>query len=157
MVGGGAGSMCCSWNWGSLHHVNKSLLNILWIIYPSGSSSWNTPWPMSFEILKDLYLFWSSFFKSLFKWIFFASNHTLSPIFSPWEFLLFLSNYFFMTSCATFINFIAFFQLLYNPVRVSSNFRNSVCTVKLSFHRCCPKLSSNGVCSVAENFPWYSI
>ena len=144
--------MCFSSNLDSLHHINKSSLNILWIIHSSGSSSWNTPWLMSFEILKGLYLFWSSFFEGLFEWIFFASNYTLSLTFSLWGFLFFLSNCFFITSCIASIDFVASSQLLCNPVRNSSNFGNSVCTIKLPFHRYYPKLSLNGVCPVAAYF-----
>ena len=144
--------MCCSWNWGSLQYVNKSLLNTLWIIYPFESSSWNTSWPMSFEILKGPYLFWSSFFEGLFEWIFLASNHILSSSFSPCRFYLFLSNCFFIISCVNSINFVAFSQLLCNPIRNSSNFRNSICTIKLPFYKYHPKLSTNGVCSVAMYF-----
>ena len=67
IVSGGAGSMCCSLNCGALYFVSKSLLNILCIIHPSGSSSWNAPRLISFEILKSLYFFWSSFFKGWFE------------------------------------------------------------------------------------------
>ena len=137
--------MCCSLKCGSLHLVSRSSLNMLWIIHPSRSSSWNTFRPMFFEILKDLYLFWSSFFKGLFKWIFLFSNHMLSPTFNPWGFLCFLLNCFFIISCTAFIDFVVLSQLSYRLVRKSSNFGNSVCTTRLPFHRCLPKLSSNGV------------
>jgi len=89
-------SICCSLKCGSLHHVNRSLLNMLWITHSSGNSSWNTSWPMSFEILKGLYLLWSSFFEGWFEWILFASNYMLSSSFNPCKFCLFLSNYFFI-------------------------------------------------------------
>ena len=112
--------MCCPLKCGSLHLVRSSL-NTLWIIYPSGSSSWNASRPISFKILKSLYLFWSSFFESLFKWIFFLSNHMLSPTFNPWGFLYFLSNCFFIIFCAVSIDFVTSSQLLCRPVRKSSN------------------------------------
>ena len=144
--------MCCSLNCSSLHLVSKSSLNTLYIIYSSESSSWKASRLIFFEILKDLYLFWSNFFESLFKWIFLFSNHILSPIFNPWEFLFFLSNCFFILFWATFIDFVASFQLLCSPIRNSSNFGNSVCTTRLSFHKCLLKLSSNKVCSVATCF-----
>ena len=132
-------------NCDSLHHVNKSSLNTLCIIHPSGSSIWNAPCPMSLRILKGLYLFWSSFFEGLFKWIFLASSHTLSSAFSPCEFYLFLSNCLFIASFAISINFIASSQLLCNSMRNSSSFGNFVYTIKLPFYRCLSKLSSNGV------------
>ena len=109
MFSGSVGSICWLLNCGSLYFVNKSLLNTLWIIYPSRNSSWNISWPIFFEILKSPYLFWSSFFESLFEWIFFASNHILSPAFNPCGFLLFLLNCLFIASFAISINFFAFF------------------------------------------------
>ena len=81
--------MCCLLKFSSLYHVNRFSLNTLWIIYYSGNSIWNASWPISFEILKGPYLFWSSFFKDCFEWIFLAFSHTLSPIFSSCEFLFF--------------------------------------------------------------------
>ena len=107
---------------------------------------------MSFEILKSPYLFWSSFFEGLFKWMFLASNYTLSPFFNLYRFHLFLLNYFFIISCANSINFMASSQLLCSSVKNSSNFGNSVYTVRLPFYRCLPKLSTNGVCSIATYF-----
>ena len=83
MSSDGAGSLCCPLNWSSLHHVSSSLLNILYIIHPSGNFSWNTPCPMFFVISNDLYLFLFSFFEGYFKWMFFAFNHTLSSCFNP--------------------------------------------------------------------------
>ena len=142
----------CSLNCSSLHLVSRSLLNTLCIIHPSGSSSWNASRPISFEILKGPYLFWSNFFKDLFKWIFLFSSHMLSPIFNLWEFLHFLSNCFFILFWATSINFVASSQLLCNPIRNSSNFRNSICATRLPFHGCLPKLSLNGVHPVATYF-----
>ena len=144
--------MCCSLNCSSLHLVSKSSLNTLYIIYSSESSSWKASRLIFFEILKDLYLFWSNFFQGLFTWIFLFSSHTLSPTFNSREFLHFLSNCFFILFWATSINFMASFQLLYSPIRNSSNFRNSVCATRLPFHRCLPKLSSNGVHPVATCF-----
>ena len=152
MSGSSAGSIYCPMNWGSLHNVSRSSLNTLWIIHPSESSSWNTPWPIFFEILKSLYLFWSSFFEGLFKWIFLASSHTLSSAFSPWGFLLFLSNYLFIVSFATSINLIASSQLLYNPIRKSSSFGNFVCTIKSPFHVCLPKLILKGIFPITVYF-----
>jgi len=102
---GGAIFMCCLLNWGFLHRVSKSSLNMLWIAYSSGNFSWNAPWPMFFVTLEDLYLFWSSFLESHFDWIFLASSHILSPGFSSYEFCLFLSNCFFMAFFAISINF----------------------------------------------------
>ena len=144
--------MCCPLKCGFLHLVSRSSLNTLWIIHPSRSLSWNTPRPMSFEILKDLYLFWSSFFKGLFKWIFLLSNHTLSPTFNPWGFLYFLSNCFFIVSYAASIAFVAFSQLLFNPIRNSSNLGISVCTSKFSFYRCLPKIKINGIWPIVACF-----
>jgi len=83
MFSGGAGSMCCPLNWSSLHHVSRSLLNMLYITHPSGNFSWNTSCPMSFVISNDLYLFWFSFFEGYFNWMFFAFNHILSSCFYP--------------------------------------------------------------------------
>ena len=144
--------MCCPLNCGFLHHVSRSSLNILWIAYPSSSSDWNTLYLMSFEILKGLYLFWSKFFKSQFKWIFFVSNHMLSPSFSPYRFCLFLLNCFFMASFAISINFFAIFQLSCSHLRKSSSFGNSIFTVRSLFHRCLPKFNLNRVCPVAACF-----
>ena len=141
--------MCWPLNYGYLHHINRSLLNTLWIIYSFGSSSWNASWLISFEILKDLYLFWLSFFKHLFEWIFLDFSHILSPTLSPYEFCLFLSNCFFIASFAIFIDFVASSQLLCNPMRKSSSFSNSICTVIFPFYRCLPKLSSNRILSIA--------
>ena len=107
---------------------------------------------MFFEILKDLYLFWSNFFEDHFKWIFLASSHILSPTFNPCEFLLFLFNYFFIASFAISINILALSQLLYNLFRKLFSFGNSVLIVMFLFHRCLPKLSSNRICSVATCF-----
>ena len=144
--------MCCPLKCGSLHLVSRSLLNMLWIIYSFRSSSWNTFWLISFEILKSPYLFWSSFFEGLFKWIFLLSSHTLSPTFNPWRFLHFLSNYFFIISCVAFIAFIASSQLFCSPVRNSSSLGISICTSKFSFHRCLPKFRINRVWSIAACF-----
>ena len=125
---------------------------MLCIIYFSGSSSWNAPWPMFFEILKGSYLFWSSFFEGLFKWIFLASNHILSLAFSPCRFYLFLSNCLFIASFAISIDLEAFLQLLCNLIKNSSSFGNSVYTIRFSFYECLPKLSLNGVYLVAACF-----
>ena len=144
--------MCCSLNCSALHFVSRSLLNTLYIIHSSGSSSWNASRPMSFEILKDQYLFWFSFFKGRFKWIFLFSSHTLSPTFNPCGFLLFLSNYLCIFFWTSFIDFVASSQHCCSPVRNSSNFRNSVCVTRLPFYGCLPKLSSNGVCPVVACF-----
>ena len=149
MSGNSAGSICWPLYCGSLHHVNMSLLNTLWIIHPSGSLSWNTPWPIVFRILKGPYRFWFSFFESLFKWIFLASNHMLSPSFSPYRFHLFLSNCLFIISFAMSIVLVASSQLFCKLIKNSSSFGNSVCTVKSPFYGCCPKLSLNGVCPIA--------
>ena len=152
MSGGGASSMCYPGKWGFLYLVSRSSLNTLWIIYSSGSSSWNASWLMFFEILQDLYLFWSSFFEGWFEWIFLASNHMLFPAFNPCEFCLFLSNYLFIASFTISIDFVAFSQLYCSPIRNSSNFGNSVCTVRFSFYRCLLKLSLKGVLPVAICF-----
>ena len=126
IVGGDAGSMCCPLNFGSMYCVSRSSLKTLWIIHPSGSSSLNAPNPMSFEILNGLYLLLSSFFEGQFKWIFFFSSHTLSPTFNPWEFLLFLSNYFFMFFCASSITLVTCSQLFCSPIRKSSTLGISI-------------------------------
>ena len=152
MSGDGVSSTCWPLYCSSLHHVNRSSLNTLWIIYSSGSLSWNAPWPITFRILKGLYCFWSSFFESLFKLIFLDSNHILSPSFSPYGFCLFLSNYFFIVSLAVSIALVASSQLFCKPIKNSSSFGNFICTVKSSFYGCCPKLSSNGVHPVAACF-----
>ena len=131
--GGGTGSMYCLLKYGSLHHVNRSSLNMLWIIYPSGNSIWNASWPIFFEILKGLYLFWSNFFKGHFEWIFLAPSHTLSLTFNPCRFLLFLSNCFFIASFAISIDVLALSQLLCNPSRKSFSFGNSVFIVRFPF------------------------
>ena len=104
---------------------------------------------MSFEILKDLYLFQSNFFKSLFEQVFLASNHMFSPSFNPCRFLFFLLNCFFMASFAISINIFAFSQLFYNPSRKSFNFDNFMFTVRFLFYRYLLKFSLNGVYSVA--------
>ena len=116
------------------------------------SASWNIPWPISFEILKGPYLFWSSFFKDLFEWMFLASHHILSSSFSLCRFCLFLLNYFFMTSCADSINFVASSQLYCNLVRNSFNFGNSIYTVNLPSYKYHPKLSTNSICLVTICF-----
>ena len=113
--------------------------------------SWNTLKPMFFEILKDPYLFWSSFFEGLFKWIFLFSNHMLSPTFNPWGFFYFLSNCFFIISYTTSIDFVASFQLLCRPVRKASNIGNSICATRLPFYGYLPKLSLNSVLSIVMN------
>jgi len=142
----------CSLKYSSLYYVSKSSLNILWIIYFSSNSSWNVPWLMSFKILKGLYLFWSSFFEDQFNWIFLASNHILSPSFNSCRLCLFLSNCFFIASFVTLNNFFITFQLLCSSSRKSSSFDNSIFTVRFPFHEYLPKLSLNGVCSVATCF-----
>ena len=144
--------ICCSLKYGFLYFVSRSSLNTLWIIYSSRSSSWNTSYSMSFEILKSLYLFWSNFFEGLFEWIFLASNHMLSPTFSPYSFLLFLLNCFFITSCTAFIDFVASSKLFYNPIKNSSNLRISICTLRFPFPGCFLKFRTNGVCPVATCF-----
>ena len=151
-IGNSAGSMYCSLNCGLLYLVSRSSLNTLWIAHPSGSSSWNTPKLISFEILKGLYLFWSSFFEGLFEWIFLFSNYMLSPIFNLWGFLLFWSNYLFILSWASSIDFVVFSQLLCNLVRKSSNLENSIDTTRLPFHGCLPKLSSKEVLPVTTYY-----
>ena len=125
--------MCWPLYCSSLYYVNRSLLNTLCVIYPSGSLSWNVSWPMSFEVLKDPYLFWSSFFEGLFEWMFLVSNHMLSSSFSPCGFCFFLSNYLFIASFAISINFVASSQLLCNPIKKFSSFGNFICTVRFSF------------------------
>ena len=139
MSSDGARSMCCPLNCSSLYHVSKSLLNTLWI---ARSSSWNAPYPIFFEILKGLYLFWSNFFKGQFKWIFLASNYILSPFFNPCEFHLFLSNCFFMASFAISIDFFTTSQLFCSPSRKSSSFGNSVLTVRSPFYGYLPKFNT---------------
>ena len=126
-------STCCPLNCSSLHLVSSSSLNTLCIIHSSGSSSWNTSRPMFFEILKSLYLFWFSFFEDLFEWIFLLSSHILSPTFNPWGFLLFLSNYFFIFFCTSFINFVTSSQLLCDFIRNSSSLGISICILRFSF------------------------
>ena len=107
---------------------------------------------MSFEILKGLYLFWSSFFEGHFECIFLASSHILSLNFKPYGFLLFLLNCFFMASFAIFINILALFQLLCNPSKESFSFSNSIFIIKSPFYKCLPKLSLNGICPVTAYF-----
>jgi len=150
--GGNASSMYCPLNWSSLHHVSRSLLNTLCIAYSFGNFSWNVSCSISFVISKDLYLFWFSFFESYFDWIFFSSNYMLFPCFNPWEFCLFLLNCFFIAFFALFIDDFAIFQLLCSFLRKVSSFGNSVFIVRSSFYECLPKLSSNGIYSVAECF-----
>ena len=152
IIGGGAGSSCWPLNFGSTHHVRRSSLNMLWIAYPSGSSSWNTPEPMSFTILKGLYCFWSNFFEGQFDCIFLFSNHILSPTFSSWEFHLFLSYCFFILFCTSFIDFEACSQLFCNPVKNSSTLGNSDWTIRLLFYGCLLKFNLNGVLPVATYF-----
>ena len=106
MIGSGTGSLCWPLNFGSIHHVRRSSLNILWIAHPSRSSSWNTSKPIFFKILKGLYHFWFSFFKDQFDWIFLFFNHTLSLTFNPWGFLLFLSNCLFIFFYISSIDFV---------------------------------------------------
>ena len=77
------------------------------IIVVLACSSWNIPWPISFEILKGPYLFWSNFFEGQFEWIFLLSSHMLFPTFNPWGFLLFLLNCFFIFFWASSIDFVA--------------------------------------------------
>ena len=84
--------------------------------------------------------------------MFLASNHTSSPSFSPCVFRLFLLNCLFIISLAMSIALVASSQLFYKPIKNSSSFRNSVCTVKSPFHGCCPKLSLNGMHPVAMCF-----
>ena len=148
MSGSCASSMCCPLKHDFLHHVSRSSLNILWIIHLSGSSSWNTSWSISFEILKDPYIFWFSFFKGQFKWMYLVFNHMLFPTFNPWGFLLFLLNCLFIASLAIFIDFFAAPQLPCSSLRNFSNFDISVFIIRSPFHRCLPKLSSNRVCPI---------
>ena len=145
MSGGGFGSICCPLNWSSLYHISRSSLNMLWIAHPSGNSSWNTSWPISFMILKGLYFFWSSFLEGYFDYIFSAFSNTLSLSFNPCGFCLFLLNCFFMASFAIFIDFFTTSQLSYSLSRKLSNFGNSVFTVRFPFYGCLPKLSLNEV------------
>ena len=135
-----------------MHYVNRSLLNILYIIHPSGNFSWNISWPMFFMILKGLYLFWSSFFEGCFNWIFLASSYMLSSCFSPYVFCFFLLNCFFIASFAISINIFATSQLFFSSSRKVSSFDNSVFIIRSLFYRCCPKLSLNRVYPVAKCF-----
>ena len=107
---------------------------------------------MSFEILKDLYLFWPSFFESQFDWIFLAFSHMLSLTFSSCKFLLFLLNCFFIAFFAIYINLFALSQLFCSPSKKSSSFGNSVFTVKFPFYRCLPTFSSNKIHAIAMWF-----
>jgi len=102
--------MYCLLNWSSLYHVSRSLLNMLWIAHLSSSFSWNVSWPIFFVILKDPYLFWFSFLESHVEWIFLAPSHTLLSSFKSCRFHLFLSNYFFIASFTTFIDFFTAFN-----------------------------------------------
>ena len=140
MFGSGTISIYYPLNWGFLHHISKSSLNILYITYPSGNFSWNTPYPMFFVISNGPYLFWSSFFESHFDWVFLAFSHTLSSYFNPWKLCLFLSNYFFMTSFAFSIDIFTVSQLLCSSSQKVSSFGNSVFIIRSPFHECCPKL-----------------
>ena len=86
IVSSSISSSCWLLNFGSLYHVRKSSLNILWIAYSSGSSSWNASKPMSFKILKSLYYFWSSFFEG--RYFYFPTTccfqlSVLEDFFSP--------------------------------------------------------------------------
>ena len=152
IVGRGAGSSCCPLNFGSTHHVSTSSLKTLWIIHSSGSSNWKAPKLISFEILKGLYLLLFSFFGGWFKWIFLFSSHMLSPIFNPWEFLLFLLNCFFILLCASSIALVTCSQLFCNPMRKSSTHGMSVWTMRSPFQECLPKFNSNGVLPVTVCF-----
>ena len=125
---------------------------MLWIIHPSGSSSWNVPELMSFEILKGLYLLLFNFFKGWFDWIFLFSNHMLSPTLSPWEFHLFLSNCCFIFFCASSIAFIACSQLFCIFAKNSSTLGISDCTLRFPFYECLPKFNSNSVLFIATCF-----
>ena len=152
IIGGGAGFLCCPLNFSSTHHVKRSSLKTLWIAHPSGSSSWNAPEPMSFEILKGLYLLLSSFFEGRFDWIFLFSSHTWSPTFRPWGLLLFLSNCYFMFFWASSIACAACSQL-FCMFFVSSSTRGiSVWTIRSPFQGYLPKFSSNSVLPVAACF-----
>ena len=137
----------CVVPWTAAHCILSAGLH--WIAHSSGSSRWNAPKPMFFEIIKSSYHFWSSFFEGQFDWIFLFSNHMLSPTFNPWEFHLFLLNCFFIFFCASSIDFVACSQFFCNPARNSSNFENSIDTMRLPFHGCLPKLSLKGVLPVA--------
>ena len=86
------------------------------------------------------------------NWIFFASNHILFSCFNPWEFCLSMSNYFFMASFTFSINDFTVFQLLCSFSRKVSSYGNLCSIVKSSFYKCLPKLSSNGIYTVAECF-----
>jgi len=152
IVGGSVGSTYCPLSYSLLYLVSRSSLNMLCIIYPFRSSSWNASKPMFFKILKGLYLFWSSFFEGLFKWIFLFSNHTLFPIFNPWGFLLFLLYCYFMFSCVSFIDFLASSQLLCSFIRNSSNLGISICISRFPFQGCLPKFRTNDICLVAACF-----
>ena len=152
IIGRGASSSCCPLNFGSTHHVSKSLLKMLWIIHPSRCSSSNAPNPMSFEILNSPYFLLSSFFEGQFKWIFLFSSHMLSPIFNPWGFLLFLSNYFFIFFWASSIAFVACSQLFCNSFMNSSTHKISICTMRSPFQGCLSKFNLNRVLPVATCF-----
>ena len=149
IVGGSAGSSCWPLNFGSIYGVRRFSLNMLWIAHPSRSSSWNTSEPISFEILKSLYLLLSNFFEGWFDWIFLFSSHMLSPTFNLWGFYLFLSNCLFIFFYASSIAFVAYSQLFCNPARNSSSLENSDCTMRLPFYECLPKFNSNSVLPVA--------
>ena len=144
--------MYCLLNWSSLYHVSRSLLNMLWIAHLSSSFSWNVSWPIFFVILKDPYLFWFSFLESHVEWIFLAPSHTLLSSFKSCRFHLFLSNYFFIASFTTFIDFFTAFQLLCSLSRKFFSFSNFVFTIRSPLHRCFLKFSLNRVYSVATCF-----
>ena len=152
IVGSGAGSSCCPLNFGSIHHVKRSSLNMLWIAYPSRSSSWNASEPISFKILKGPYLSLSSFFEGQFDWIFLFSSYMLSPTLSPWGFYLFLLNYLFMFFCASSIVFVVCSQLLCIPARNFSTLGISNWTTRSPFHGYLSKFNLNKVFLVATCF-----
>ena len=152
IIGRGVGSLCCSWNFGSTHHVKRSSLKMLWIIHPSGSSSWNTPEPISFVILKGLYFLLSNFFEGRFNWIFLFFSHMCSPAFSPCGFYLFLSNCCFMFFWDSSIAYVACSQLFCKCSMNSSTDNIPVWTIRSPFQGCLPKFNLNSVLPVAACF-----
>ena len=117
--------------------------------YPSRSSSLYAPCPISSMIVKSPYLFWSSFFESLFNWIFLASSHTCSSFLSSCNCLLFLSYCLFMVSFVLSIDIFASSYVFFMLFKNSSRLGISMSTVRFSFHGYLLQFRQNRVWFVA--------
>ena len=107
----------------------------------------NVLWDCKRSISFLVQLLWGSVWTNVFSF----QLHIVSYFQSLWILSL-LVKLPFIASFAISIDFMASSQLLCNLMRNSSNFENSICTIRFLFLGYLPKLSLNGVCPVTICF-----